>query len=51
MTKEEIEARIVELKKLHADAIANANAIGGAIQDCEFWLRRIETKEAERPKE
>ena len=51
MTKEEIEARIVELKKLHTEALANLNAIGGAIQDCEFWLKRVIQQEAERSKE
>ena len=41
MTRADIEQRIAELKKLQADALANANAIGGAIQDCEFWLGRL----------
>ena len=44
MTSEQIETRIAELKKLQADVLANANAIGGAIQDCEFWLERVKSE-------
>ena len=31
-------ARIADLKKQLETAISNVNALGGAIQDCEFWL-------------
>ena len=41
MTREDVEARIVELQKLHDQAVANMNALRGAIQDCEFWLQRM----------
>jgi len=41
MTREDVEARIVELQKLHDQAVANMNALRGAIQDCEFWLSRL----------
>lgn len=47
MNREELLARIAELSKLRDNALANANALGGAIQDCEFWLQRIEAQERE----
>ena len=33
-------ARIADLKQQRETAIANVNALSGAIQDCEFWLGR-----------
>lgn len=44
MTKNDIKTRIEELKKLRDQALANANAIGGAIQDCEFWLEWLDNQ-------
>ena len=44
-----IEARITELQQQKDQAIANVNALAGAIQDCQFWLEQA--KEAEKPKE
>lgn len=41
MNEQDIRTRIEELQKLRDNALANANAIGGAIQDCEFWLERL----------
>jgi len=41
MTEAEIETRITELRKQQEGLVANANAINGAIQDCEFWLERV----------
>ena len=41
MTEEKIKAR---LKKLESDLIqsqANANALSGAIQDCNYWLSEL----------
>ena len=48
MSKEDIEARIAELKKLWEQKRSDLDAIGGAIQDCEFWLGRM-TAAAEEP--
>ena len=42
MTKELLEQRIKELKDRQTAILADLNAIGGAIQDCEFWLWFIE---------
>ena len=42
ITKADLEARIEELQKLREARLADANAIGGAIQDCEFWARRLD---------
>ena len=45
MTKEKIETRI---KKLEYDLIqvqANANALSGAIQDCNYWLSELGKEE------
>ena len=41
MTEGEIKARIEELQKLLDQRLADANALRGAIQDCEFWLARL----------
>ena len=38
MTPDKIRARLDDLKRQRDQQIANANALGGAIQDCEFWL-------------
>jgi hypothetical protein len=49
MTKQDFEARIVELEKLREARLADMNALGGAIQDCQFWIARLEAQEAEAP--
>jgi hypothetical protein len=38
MNKEIIEQRKDELKKQLDQVLANANALHGAIQECEYWL-------------
>ena len=43
MTLDEIETRIAELTKLKETALANANALDGAIQDCRFWAERLKS--------
>lgn len=50
ITKEAIEKRREQLQAEYQQAIANAQAIGGAIQDCQYWLDLL-TKEAEPDKE
>lgn len=39
MNKEAIEKRISELRKTLEQLQANGNAVIGAIQECEYWLR------------
>lgn len=46
ITKGLLQGRIEDLQRAREQAIANANAMAGAIQECEFWLRQLE--EAER---
>ncbi len=41
MTETEITERIALLETARAKALANVNALNGAIEDCEFWLGRI----------
>lgn len=41
VTKEMLNERLAELYRQHTDAVAKVNAIGGAIQDCEYWLKRL----------
>jgi len=41
VTEAEILARIEELTKARANALANVNALNGAIEDSEFWLARV----------
>ena len=47
MTKEAIEKRIEELKKQLEQVQANGNALIGAIQDCEYWLKELEKQKEE----
>lgn len=45
ITKKELEDRIAGLKQ-HADkALADHYAFNGAIQDCEYWLAKLEASE------
>lgn len=45
VTKEALESRIRDLQTQKDQAIANANALTGAIQDCQFWLDQIRASE------
>ncbi len=45
VTKEALRQRIAELDKMREQAIANVNAISGAIQECEHWMAVIEERE------
>jgi hypothetical protein len=47
ISKEDLTKRLDELKKAEAQITANLQAIGGAIQDCEYWLKEIEYRDAE----
>lgn len=38
ITKEVLEARLAELAEQRDQKIADANALTGAIQDCQHWL-------------
>lgn len=44
ITKEAIEKRRAQLLADHQQAIATIQAIGGAIQDCDYWLQLLETE-------
>ena len=47
MTEELIQQRLAELKQQQKFMEGNLNAIGGAIQDCEYWLAKLkEQKDA-----
>ena len=41
MTREQIEKRLAELEAQREQALANANALSGAIQDCRYWLEQL----------
>jgi septal ring factor EnvC (AmiA/AmiB activator) len=41
MTVQDIQERIKELQAQRSQTEANLNAIGGAIQDCHFWLEKL----------
>lgn len=41
MTEEQILSRIEELKAQAEQLKANLNAVGGALQDCEYWLSEV----------
>ena len=42
MTKESIEGRISQLQGQKQSLIADLNAVDGAIQDCQYWLKQLE---------
>jgi len=47
MTVEEIEKRKTELKAQLDQLLANASALQGAIQDCDYWLAVLEEESGE----
>lgn len=51
VSKEALQARLFELQRQREQAIANVNAISGAIQECEYWLKKLKEKEEEEPEE
>lgn len=50
VTKQDIQARLDELERDRQAHEAQINAIMGAMQDCDFWLKKIDEAEAQ-PKE
>ena len=52
ITQQALEQRIASLKTQYDQAIANANALQGAIQDCQYWLDQFKaTDEAKAKKD
>lgn len=45
ITKEKLEARITELKATREQLMANLNAVSGAIQENEGWLKELEKED------
>ena len=45
MDKEAIKKRLVELRNSLEQITANGNATLGAIAECEYWLKQLETEE------
>ena len=45
MDKEQLAERLTTLQKQREQAIANANALNGAIQECQFWIAKLEEAE------
>jgi hypothetical protein len=43
MTEQDIKERLQTLDAQRIQMEANLNAIGGAIQDCQFWLDKMTT--------
>lgn len=46
VTQRALEARLVLLKQQYDQMVANANATGGAIQECQYWLDQMKAAEA-----
>ena len=44
MNAEKVRARIKELEQQSEQLRADLNAVGGAIQDCQFWLQQLEAE-------
>lgn len=45
ITKERVEERIADLERQKEQAVANINAVEGALQDCRFWLEQLAAAE------
>ena len=41
MDREQLLARLEDLRRQQQQAQATFHAVGGAIQECEFWLNQI----------
>jgi uncharacterized protein YukE len=46
MTEDQIKTRLEELKSQAKVMEGNLYAIQGAMQDCQFWLTQLESKDA-----
>jgi len=44
MTVDDIKARLQQLQNQQAHLQANLNAVDGAMQECEYWLDRVQEK-------
>ena len=42
MTKDLVQKRKQELEQQRVQTIATLNAIEGAVQDCDYWLKQLE---------
>jgi len=45
ITKEALQQRLGQLQQAREQAIANVNALNGAIQECTYWIDQIEMAE------
>jgi hypothetical protein len=45
MTKDSVLARKNELDQQRLQYIANLNAVVGAIQDCDYWIAKLDEEE------
>lgn len=50
VTKEAVEKRLFELRKILEQIHANGNATVGAITECEYWLNQFYLEEDEKSK-
>jgi hypothetical protein len=50
MNKEQIEARLKQLQVDQEQAKATFLACAGAIEDCQHWLKQLDTKEEKKSK-
>jgi hypothetical protein len=50
ITREQIEARLTELREGMANALATFNRFNGAVLECEHWIEEFDKSEQERTK-
>ena len=50
ITKEALEERLEQLQREREQLVANIHAYGGAIQECEYWLRQLDLDKGEKSK-
>jgi len=46
VTQQALESRLAVLKTQYDQAVANANAFQGALEDCQYWIDQMKAAEA-----
>lgn len=49
ITREAVEKRLASLDQSRLQLMADLNATNGAIQDCKYWLERLDAKPEVKP--
>ena len=47
MNKDQLKARIAEIEKAMTQLVGNHSMLNGQLQECKFWLSKVEEQETE----